>query len=166
MCVALVLTWLASTLSASRYRTAACSNTLSQGLEKIQAIRVYDCARIPTASSTAEVFNIVRSLHRNGKLDDVQQDKKQKAATRLLRDKLHTQDFAGPTSLPAAKVLGPISRYRIADILPHMKLASRASRPGLTVGFCASFATGYVRLKDFTVIEALSFLRLPWPGCP
>ena len=36
--------------------------------------------------------------------------------------------FAGPISLRASKVLGPISRYRVADILPHMKLVSRASR--------------------------------------
>ena len=37
-------------------------------------------------------------------------------------------------SVRASKVLGPISRYRVADILPHMKLVSRASRTGLTVG--------------------------------
>ena len=49
--------------------------------------------------------------------------------------KLFEQDFAGPIFLRASKVLGPISRYRIAEILPHMKLASRASRLGLTVGF-------------------------------
>ena len=61
--------------------------------------------------------------------------KKQKVATGLLLDKLHEQDFAGPLSSRASKVLGPISRYRIADILPHIKLVSRASRPGLTVGF-------------------------------
>ena len=30
---------------------------------------------------------------------------------------------------------GPISRYRVADILNHMKLVSRASRPRLLVGF-------------------------------
>ena len=83
---------------------------------------------------TAEAFNIVCRLDRNGKLDEVSQDKKQKVATSLLRDKLHTQDFAGPISLRASKVLGPISRYRVADILPRMKLASRASLPGLTVG--------------------------------
>ena len=46
---------------------------------------------------------------------------------------IHVQDFAGPISVGASKVLGPISRYRVADILPHMKLVSRASRPGLTV---------------------------------
>ena len=33
----------------------------------------------------------------------------------------------------ASKVLGPISRFRVADILHRMKLVSRASRPGLTV---------------------------------
>ena len=110
---------------------------------------MYDFARMPMARSTAEVFNIVCCQYRNGKLDDVPQDKKQKAARSLLRDKLHTQDFAGPTSLPAAKVLGPISRYRIADILPHMKLASHASRPGLTVGFLRIFCNGLCTARRF-----------------
>ena len=87
------------------------------------------------ARSTAEAFNIVCCLDRNGKLDVVPQDKKQKAATSLLRDELHWQDFAGPISFRASKVLGPIIRYRVADMVPHMKPASRASRPGLTVGF-------------------------------
>ena len=57
------------------------------------------------------------------------------AATSLLRDELHSQDVAGPISLRASKVLGPISRHRNADMLHHMKLGSRAARPGLTVGF-------------------------------
>ena len=81
------------------------------------------------ARSTAEAFNIVCCLDRSGKLDDSPQDKKQKAATALLRDKLYKQDFAGPISLRASRILGPISRFRIVEILPHMKLASRASRP-------------------------------------
>ena len=84
------------------------------------------------ARSTAEAFNMICRLDRNGKFDDFPQDKKQKA---LLRVALHRQDFAGPISLRASTVLGPISRYRVADILPHMKLVSRASRPGLTVGY-------------------------------
>ena len=37
---------------AVRYRTAACSNTLSQGLEKIQAAREYDFAPVLALSST------------------------------------------------------------------------------------------------------------------
>ena len=45
------------------------------------------------ARSTAEAFNIVCYLDRNGKLDDVPQDNKQKAATTSLRDELYRQDF-------------------------------------------------------------------------
>ena len=144
---------------AARYRTAACSNTLNQGLEKIQAVREYDLALSPMwdkeflapsmARSTAEAFNMVCCLDRNGKLDDSPQDKKQEAATTLLRDKLHTQDFAGPISLRASKVLGTISRHRIADILPRMKHASRASCPGLTVGFLRILCNGLCTAQRF-----------------
>ena len=49
-----------------------------------------------------------------------------------------------------SKVLGPISRCRVADILPRMNLVSHASRPGLTVVF-QCFATGCVLLRDFTL---------------
>ena len=94
------------------------------------------------ARRTAEAFNIVCRLDHDGKLDEASQDKKQMVATRLLCDKLHTKDFAGPISFRASKVLGPISRYRMADILLHMKLASRASRPGLTVGFWRILCSG------------------------
>ena len=111
---------------AARCRTAACSNTLNQGLEKIQ-------------------------------------DKKQKVATNLLCDKLHTQDFAGPISLRASKVPGPISRYRIADILPHMKLVSRASRPGLTVGFLRILSNGLCKAHRFHTEGDEQTCRV---GCP
>ena len=83
-------------------------------------------------------------MDRDGKLSeqDSPQDKKQKAATTLLRDALHRQDFAGPMSVRASKVLGQISRCRVADILLHMKLVSRASRPGLTVGVLRILCNG------------------------
>ena len=83
------------------------------------------------AFNTASAFDIICRLDR----DDEPQNKKQKAATGLLLDKLHKQDFAGPLSCRASKVLGPINSHRVADILPHMKIVSRASRPGLLVGF-------------------------------
>ena len=101
--------------------------------------------------STVDAFNIVCRLDRDGKLEEASQDKKQKVATGLLRDDLHKQDFAGPTSSRASKILGPNSRYRVADILPHMRLASRTSRLGLAVGFGASWAMGCARLKDLSV---------------
>ena len=58
---------------AARYRTAACSNTLNQGLEKIQAVRAFDFGPIlalcpngekeflapSMARSTAEAFNTI-----------------------------------------------------------------------------------------------------------
>ena len=84
---------------------------------------------------TANTFDVVCQLDRNDTLDETPQNKKQKVATGLLLDKLHKQDFTGPLSCRASKALGPISRYRVADILHHMKIVSRASRPGLLVGF-------------------------------
>ena len=99
--------------------------------------------------STLDAFNFVCRLDRDGKLDEASRDKKQKVATGLIRDELHAQDFAGPISLRASKVLGPISRYRVAEILPHMKLVSRASLGSLLV-FCASSAMVYARLSLIT----------------
>ena len=85
------------------------------------------------ARSTVEAFDIVRRLDHGGKLDETPHDKKQEAAAALLRDRLQEPDFARPISLRASRILGPVSRFRTAQILPHMKLASRASRPRLTV---------------------------------
>ena len=86
------------------------------------------------AFNTASAFDIICRVDRSDTLD-VPQNKKQKAATRLLLDKLHKQDSAGLLACRASKVLGPISRHRVADILLHMKIVSRASRLGLLVGF-------------------------------
>ena len=105
------------------------------------------------ARSTAEAFRMVCCLDRNGKFDDSPQDKKQKAVTALLCDELHRQDFAGPISSRASKVLGPISRYRVADILLHMKLVSRASRPGLLVGFLRILCNGLCTAQRFHTEE-------------
>ena len=72
------------------------------------------------AFSSADAFDIVSRLDLNGTLDDVPQNKKQKIATGLLLDKHHEQDFALPFASRASKVLGPISRHRVADILLHI----------------------------------------------
>ena len=79
--------------------------------------------------------------------------KKQKIATGLFLDKLHKQDFAGPISLRASKALGQISRYRAADILLHMKIVSRASRPGLLVGFSRILCNGLCIAQRFHTEE-------------
>ena len=113
------------------------------------------------AFSTANAFDIVCRLDRNDTLNEVPKNK-QKVATGLLLDKLH-QDFAGPLSSRASKILGPISRYRVADILPHMKLISRASRPGLIVGFLHIQCNGLCTAQRFHTEEHDHACRV---GCP
>ena len=152
---------------AARNRVAACSTTLSQGLEKIRTVRGHNNAPIfalspvrekeflapSMACRTANAFDIVCRLDRDGKLDEVSQNKKQQIVTGLLVDNLHKQDFARPLSSRASKVLGPISRYRVADILPHMKLVSLASRPGLIVGFLRILCNGLCTAQRFHTEE-------------
>ena len=101
------------------------------------------------ARSAAEAFNIVRCLDHSGKVDDSRQDKRQKVATASLRDKLLAQDFAWPKSLRASRILGSTSRSCVAEIPPHMKLASRASRPGLTVGSSRILCVGLCTAQRF-----------------
>ena len=115
------------------------------------------------ACSTADAFNIVCRLDHHGKPDEAPQNKKQKVANGLLRDKLYEQDFAGPISFRASKVLGPISRYRVADILLHMKLVSRASRPGLTVGVLRILCNGLCTAQRFHTEDLEHTCRV---GCP
>ena len=91
------------------------------------------------------------------------QNKKQKAATGRLLDKLHRQDFAGPLTCRASKVLGPISRHRVADILLHMKIVSRASHPGLLVGFLRILCNELCTAQTFHTVEHDHTCR---NGCP
>ena len=79
---------------AARYRDAACSTTLNQGLEKIQTAREHNCAPFFALSqvwekeflaesmdcSTANALDIVCRLDRDVKLDEAPQNKKQKVA--------------------------------------------------------------------------------------
>ena len=127
---------------AARYRVAACSTTLGRGFEKDQygsrtQLHSSLCSLsrlgqflVPSlAFSIANAYDIVCRLDRDDTLDEVPHNKKQKVATGLLLDKLHKRDFAGPLSSRVLRVLGPISRHRVVDILHNMKSVSRASRP-------------------------------------
>ena len=68
-------------------------------------------------------------------------------------DREGEQDFAGPISVRASEVVGPISRHRIADILFHMKLVSRASRRGLIVGILRILCNGRCTAQRFHTEE-------------
>ena len=94
------------------------------------------------ARSALETFNVARCLTTLANYDESPLDQKQKAATTLLRGKSHEQDSAGQISLRASEILVQMSRFHIAQILPHMKPASRAFRPGLTVGFFCILCNG------------------------
>ena len=92
--------------------------------------------------------------------------RRKKLATGLLRDKLYEQDFAGPISVRVSEVLGPISRRRIADILPHMKLVSRASRLGLTVGVLRILCNGLCAAQRFHTEDYGQMCRVTCPNEP
>ena len=66
----------------------------------------------------------------------------------------------------ASKVLGPISRYRVADIVLHMQLVSRASRPGLTVGVLCILCNGLCTAQRFHTEEHDHTWRVGCPGEP
>ena len=112
LCVALVLTQWASTPSALRLAIELLhvrprldkALRKSKRLEGIIALlfslsllsgREREILAPSMAGSTANAFDIVCSLDRDGKLDEAPQNKKQKVAAGLLRDKQYEQDFAG-----------------------------------------------------------------------
>ena len=82
------------------------------------------------AYCTMEASEYTSHSDHAGRIADSPSDKKQKAATTLLRDAIHKQDFSLPIAARASKILGPISRHLMAQILPMICNAARASRPG------------------------------------
>ena len=77
---------------------------------------------------TMEAYEFVCRLDQIGKVADSPDDRKQKAATTLLRDEIQKQDFAKPVATGVSRVFGPVSRFRFAQILPHMCHACAAQR--------------------------------------
>ena len=98
------------------------------------------------AHNTVEAFETVRRLNHGVKLDE-------SPPTALSRDELQKQDFAKPVSFCVSKILGPNSRFRIAQNMPQISRASRASRSNITFGPYACSAMVCVRHKDSTLRE-------------
>ena len=73
-------------------------------------------------------------MDRAAKIADSPRDRIQKVATTLLCDTIQKRDFALPIAKQASKVLGPISRHHVAQILPLIRSAAPASRRGFAVG--------------------------------
>ena len=173
--VALALIWLASIPSAWRpaiglqHAHPHIAEALKKSVRHVDTIALLSSLSLPfgkksfLAFSTANAFDIVCRLDRADTLDEVPQNKKHNVAIWLLMNKLHNQDFAGPLASRASRVLGPISRHRVADILHHMKSVSRASRPGLLVGFLCILCNGLCTAQRFHTDEHDHTCRV---GCP
>ena len=150
---------------AARYRTAANSGTLANRLAKIHAARECDrssiCALSPSwkekflhtsrACSTVEASEFVCRLDHAGKIADSPYDKKQKAATILLRDEIPERDFAKPVAARVSKAFGPVSRFFTAQIQPQMCHASRAARPRLAAGIPRVLCNGMCTAQRFHI---------------
>ena len=67
----------------------------------------------------------------------------------LLRDGIQKRDFAKPIAARVSKTFGPVSRHLTAKILPQMCHASRASHPGLAVGFVRVLCNGMCTAQRF-----------------
>ena len=152
----------------ARCWVAACSLTLRRGLEKSMrhagTIALLSLLFLTLGNKRfIHALDIVCRVDRDDTLDEVPQNKKQKVAINLLVDKLRTQDFAGSLSRRASRVQGPINRRRASDILPHMKIVSRASRLGLLVCFFRILCKGPCAARRFHTAENDDTCRI---GCP
>ena len=87
----------------------------------------------------------------------------QKAALNLLSNTFQKRDFAQPISIRASRVLGPISRHHVAQIIPVVRTAAGASRPGLAVGLLRVLCNGMCATKRFHIDNEEHSCRM---GCP
>ena len=91
---------------------------------------------------------------------------------------MRTQDFAGPIVSRGSRVSGPISRHRVADILPHMKMFRVLPVLDCLLVLFASYVMGFVLHGDFTLLNlitpveldaqmnlTLSLITMSVPGC-
>ena len=86
-----------------------------------------------------------------------------KAATALLRDAIQIRDLAVPIAARASRILGPISRRLMEQIIPKICYAARASRPGFAVGILRVSCTGMCKARRFHVDNEERTCRV---GCP
>ena len=89
-----------------------------------------------------------------------------KAATALLRDAIEIRDFSVPIAAPVSKILGPISRHLMAQILTMICDAARASRPGIAVGILRVLCNGMCTAQRFHVDDEEQKCRVGCPGGP
>ena len=91
----------------------------------------------------------MRRIDRTGQITDSPGCKIQDVATTFLCDTTQKRDFASPITTRASKILGPISGHLMAQIIPMIRNAAQASRPGLAVGILRVLCNGMYTAKRF-----------------
>ena len=103
------------------------------------------------AFSTMEAYEFVCQKDRLGNVIDSPRHNMKKAATIFLSNTTQKREFSLPTARRASKVLGPISRHSITQVLSMVCAASRASHPGLAEGVLRVLCNGVCSSKRFHV---------------
>ena len=99
------------------------------------------------------------------KLDESLQNKKQKAATALLRGELQKLDFARPVSSRVSRILGPVRRFsHCTESAPDETCVTCFSSWGALLGSYASSAMVFVQHEDFTLRGEEQVCRIGFPG--
>ena len=131
---------------AARFTTATRSGTLADGLAKSQAARSTDKVTHHAFSmaweremlyrsmaySTLKTFKFACRMDRSSSVLGFFPHKMQRSVTTWLVE-IKQQRVFHDKLLSEPKVFGPINRHRIAHVLPAIRCASRATRPGMDV---------------------------------
>ena len=168
-CAASAVTYVGfiSSVLLPRFRTAANSGTLANGLAKIRAAREFYGASTYAHTPEWEKSSCKHQWHLTpwrpmsmcdrlivtAKLLILPTTRCRRLPQPFLCDTIQKRDFALPTAQRTAKVLGPISRHHVAQILPMIRKAARATRPGLAVGILRLLCNGMCATKRLHVVN-------------
>ena len=156
------LFWIRILSLAARFRTAANSNSLADGLAEIGAAREHDGVsffvlipewnkkflKTSMAHSKMEAYEYVRHLDHAGKIPSHPAIKNKRPPRPC--SAIQKRDFTLTIATRATKILGPICRHLIAKILPMIMCnAARASRRGLAVGILRVLCNGMCTARRF-----------------
>ena len=109
-----------------------------------------------------EAHNLVCRVNRSGAALGSPPHKVQSAATTLLYEMEQARDDSRQNAKRATKILGPINRRCIAQILPAIRSASRATRSGLTFSIIGILCHVLVPRDASTIRKMIKTCRI---GC-
>ena len=105
-----------------------------QCLDPLCIIIVADMSETAPAGRQRYACNFVSRCDPSGWLHRIHIPRMLASATALLCELEQPRDFAHAIAARASNIFGPISRHRITQVLPAVRKATRATRPGMVVG--------------------------------